>query len=193
MIAFTRGENFKSMDKYKTIYADPPWGMFGGGKIKRGADRHYSLMKTRDIMRLPVTELAEKDCHLYLWAVNTMLIDALKVMEAWGFRYLTTITWAKDRMGLGQYFRGQTEHLLFGVRGRLPYKLDSKGKRCQGVTIINAPRTKHSEKPEEAREMIEKVSYPPYIELFARRASPNWDHWGNELKDTSQSFNKEGG
>ena len=30
------------------------------------------------------------------------------------------------------------------------------------------------------REMIERVSYGPRIELFAREAFSGWDLWGNE-------------
>ena len=69
-----------------------------------------------------VHDLAEDNAHLYLWATNNFLPDALEVMKAWGFRYVTMITWMKDRIGLGQYFRGLTEHCLFGIRGKLPYK-----------------------------------------------------------------------
>ncbi len=164
---------------YRTIYADPPWMERGGGKIKRGADRHYPLMATRDIAALPVHTLAHPDgCHLYLWTTNNFLPDALAVMGAWGFEYITTITWIKDRQGLGQYYRGLTEHCLFGTtKRRLPYKV-LDGKRQQGVTGFYAPKGAHSEKPEEMRRMIERVSYGPRIELFARGQYPGWDAWG---------------
>jgi len=165
--------------KYKTIYADPPWPERGGGKIKRGADRHYELMTVKEIISLPVFELAEENCHLYLWATNNYLPAALEVMRAWGFVYKTCITWGKDKFGLGQYYRGQTEHCLFGVRGSLPYKV-ADGKRQQGKTLILAPRLEHSRKPDKMREMIERVSYPPYIELFAREQPLGWDVWGKE-------------
>jgi N6-adenosine-specific RNA methylase IME4 len=167
--------------KYKTIYADPPWPERGGGKIKRGADRHYPLMRIEDIAALPVMDLADPEgCHLYLWTTNNYLPAALEVMAAWGFRYITTITWTKDRAGLGQYFRGLTEHCLFGVRGKVPYKIID-GKRQQGTTGFYAPKGRHSQKPEEMRQMIEKVSYGPRIELFARQIAPGWDAWGNEI------------
>ena len=166
--------------KYKTIYADPPWLERGGGKIKRGADRHYPLMKTADIMALPVKDLAEDNCHLYLWVTNNFLEDGLKVMDAWGFDYKTIITWGKDKMGLGQYFRGMTEQCLFGVKGVLPYKVID-GKRQQGKTVIYAPKTIHSQKPVEMYSMIEKVSYSPYIELFARNTRDGFDSWGNQI------------
>ena len=192
--------------KFKTIYADPPWSEVGGGKIVRGAQRHYPLMKTEEIIRLrvdgvPVSELAEPNAHLYLWTTNNFLPDALQVMEAWRFDYKTCITWVKgkatlvgndeffqpDRFGLGQYFRGITEHLLFGVRGNLPYRTREDGKRAQGKTLIYAPRTEHSAKPEEARQMIEIVSPRPYIELFARKSSQGWYAWGDETSCTERS------
>lgn len=183
------------MNKYKTIYADPPWMESGGGKIKRGADRHYPLMKTKDIIALPVQEIADNNCHLYLWVTNNFLEDGLAVMKAWGFTYKTKITWIKGELlddegktfkfenaGLGQYFRGLDEICLFGVKGSLPYKtLD--GKRQQGKTVIVAPRGKHSEKPKVMYDIIEKVSHAPYIELFARNKRDGWDIWGNELQN----------
>lgn len=181
--------------KYKTIYADPPWPERGGGKIKRGADRHYPLMRIEDIAALPVTDLADPEgCHLYLWTTNNYLPAGLEVIKSWGFRYITTITWIKDRMGLGQYFRGMTEHCLFAVRGKLPYKIVA-GKRQQGETGFFAPKGRHSEKPEKMRQMIERVSYEPRIELFARQTTPGWDAWGNEvskLDDGQQTLFEKG-
>lgn len=178
-----RVDIYTTENTYKTIYADPPWFEQGGGKIKRGADRHYPLMKTEEIVALPVHSLIHPDgCHLYLWATNNHLQDAFWVMREWGFQYVTMITWMKDRQGLGQYFRGVTEHCLFGVTPkRLPYKLRGDGKRAQGVTGFYAPKTIHSEKPEEMRKMIEDVSYAPRIELFARKEVYGWDCWGNEV------------
>ena len=165
---------------YQTVYADPPWPEYGGGKIKRGADQHYPLMKVSEIVALPVKELAANNSHLYLWVTNNYLPSGLEVMKAWGFRYITAITWLKYRMGLGQYYRGITEHCLFGVRGNLPYKFTEEGMRAQGVTGFEASAEEHSVKPGKMRVMIEKVSYPPRIELFARRRSYGWDTWGNE-------------
>ena len=172
--------------KYKTIYADPPWMERGGGKIQRGADRHYPLMKTRDIMALPVRDLIHPEgCHLYLWTTNNVLPDALKVLEAWGFEYVTLITWMKDRQGLGQYYRGMTEHCIFArTKKKLPYRLED-GKRQQGVTGFYEAKRQHSEKPETMRQMIERVSYAPRIELFARDQHPGWDVWGNEVDGIS--------
>ena len=177
-----RVDIFNTDRKYSVIYADPPWSERGGGKIKRGADRHYPLMKTKDIAALPIKDLVSDDgAHLYLWVTNNHLKDGLDVLKAWGFEYVTIITWIKDKIGLGQYFRGNTEHCLFGVtKIRLPYNFIN-GKRAQGVTGFYAKRGKHSEKPEHMRMMIEKVSSGGKIELFARKHADGWDCWGNEV------------
>lgn len=179
--------------KYNIIYADPPWHESGGGKIKRGADRHYPLMKTKEIVALRVNKITARNAHLYLWVTNNFFPDGLEVMKAWGFSYKTTITWVKDKIGLGQYFRGQTEHCLFGVRGMLPYKVID-GERQQGKTALHAPRTKHSRKPPEMRKMIEKVSDRDgfnKIELFARqKKTKGWDVWGDEVEVTATKETK---
>jgi len=169
-------------DAFNTILADPPWPEFGGGKIRRGANRHYSLMSVEEIkaLRREVQRVAGANCHLYLWVTNNYLPSGLEVMAAWGFTYKTTVTWVKDRFGLGQYFRGMSEHLLFGVRGMLPYRTREDGKRAQGVTVIQAPRQEHSQKPEESARMIELVSHPPYLEMFARHPRPGWETWGDQ-------------
>lgn len=168
---------------------DPPWNERGGGVIKRGADRHYPLMKTDDIITLLRTNILpqlDQDCHMYLWVTNNFFKDGFKVIEALGFRYITCITWMKDRMGIGQYFRGQTEHCLFAVKGKVPYKIVD-GKRQQGVTGFMDKRTEHSKKPEFMFGMVERVSYPPYLEVFARKKRPGWDVWGNEVEKEVQT------
>jgi N6-adenosine-specific RNA methylase IME4 len=162
--------------KYRTIYADPPWNEVGGGKIKRGADRHYSLMKTADIKMLPVQDIADDECWLYMWVTNNYLKDGLDVMEHWGFRYITNIVWAKTSFGLGYYFRGQHEICLFGVQGKLKPQVRNES------TLILKPKDKHSKKPTEFYDKIENVSHGPYIELFARDTRDGWDSWGNEVE-----------
>lgn len=173
---------YNTTKKYKTIYLDPPWQESGGGKIKRGADRHYSLMKLKDIQALPIKDLVDEDgCHLYMWVTNNFLEKGLSLLKEWGFSYVTLITWNKDRIGLGQYYRGLTEHCIFATTSkRLPYKAED-GKRCQGKTGFYESKTIHSRKPETMRKMIECVSYEPRIELFARHQFESWDCWGNEI------------
>lgn len=173
----------KSEQWFKTIVADPPWYEKGGGKIKRGADRHYDLMKTRDIIPLMQTVLFKhqpdpEGAHLYLWVTNNFLRDGLEVMDALGFRYVTKRTWAKPRFGLGYYFRGQTEDCLFGVMGKLPPKSKSM------TTLVGkglVKRGRHSAKPQIFYDEIERVSPGPRLEIFARQPRDGWTVWGNEV------------
>lgn len=183
------GNLFARPDRFNTVLADPPWMERGGGQVKRGADRHYPLMSTRDICGLPVSEFAYDDAHLYLWVTNNFLMDGLEVMSAWGFRYVTNLCWGKVRdgrvqQGLGQYFRGAHELLLFGVRGSVPYRTTADGKRAQHPTLVLEPRGEHSAKPDVFHRIIEKVSPGPYLELFARREVTGWARWGNEVQSS---------
>ncbi|WP_447589544.1 MT-A70 family methyltransferase [Microbacterium lacticum] len=159
--------------KFRTILADPPWDI--GQKGHLGAQAHYNLMTLERIKEMPIADLAEDDAHLYLWAINGGLREALDVMEAWGFTYRSPLTWIKPRLGLGNYLRNQTEHLLFGTRGRAPVKFRGQG------TWMYAPLQDHSHKPEEQYAVIQRLSDGPFIELFARRRQPGWHAWGNEV------------
>jgi len=176
------------MCMYKTILIDPPWNERGAGKIKRGADRHYKLLKTDDIIDTILNcEKFTPDksgCHLYLWVTNNFLQDGLRVMSEIGFRYITNLVWVKDKMGLGQYFRGQHELCLFGVMGKL------KTLRSDYSTVIKDKRKKHSQKPDIMYSIIEDVSPPPRLELFARNRREGWDCWGDSIPEDSQAILK---
>lgn len=102
---------------YRCTLLDPPWLERGGGKVKRGADRHYPLLKTDEIIEVvrasPAWHPDPSGAHLHLWVTNNFLPDGLRVIAALGFRYVTKSTWVKaGRIGLGQYMRGLTEDLL---------------------------------------------------------------------------------
>lgn len=179
------------MELARVVLADPPWKLAGGKSGKSGwsssasPDAHYSLMTTEEICQLNVQPLIAKDAFLFLWVVNGMLPDGLSVMRRWGFRYVNNLCWRKTTgYGLGQYIRTDHELCLFGVRGRPGYRRDAAGKRVQVRSIIEAPRGKHSEKPEEIYRRIEKISQGPYLELFARKSQPGWECWGNEVQST---------
>lgn len=170
--------------RFPTISLDPPWPERGGGKIKRGADRHYPLLA---VEKMPAVILASgvylpaANAHMYMWATSNYLMRAGWLMSQIGFRYVACVPWIKDRAGLGQYFRGRAEFLLFGVRGK-GFEVRTDARDIQG--LIEAPRGRHSAKPVEAYELIERRSRGPYLELFARRevARDGWTHWGNEAQ-----------
>ncbi|MFK0249738.1 MT-A70 family methyltransferase [Amycolatopsis azurea] len=163
------------MKRYRAILADPPW----GGPNQRGGygvDRHYPLMSLKEITALPVERLAADSSHIWLWTTTSDWHWQIRVMEAWGFSYRSAVTWTKPRLGMGQYLRSATEHLLFGVRGKAPIAFRSQ------PTWLFAAVQEHSHKPEEAYAIVERCSPGPYLELFARRKRPGWDVWGNEVE-----------
>ncbi len=166
----------------RTIVIDPPWMEKGGGKTKRGADKHYPLLSTPEIIRTvlqgPFAEYEiAKDAHMYLWATNNFLPDGLKVMDSLGFRYITNIVWMKNRMGLGQYFRGKHELCLFGVTGRgFGSRTDDRGV----PSAILADTTGHSRKPGLFYDTVERRSFGPYLDVFSRLQRNGWSTWGNE-------------
>jgi N6-adenosine-specific RNA methylase IME4 len=168
---------------YQVILLDPPWNETGGGKVKRGADRHYPLMKTRDIKALlvdgwDIPGQAADDSACFLWVTNNFLPDGLEVMDALGFRYVTNLVWTKDRFGLGYYFRGQHELCLFGVKGKLG-RARATHSTWLGQDAI--ARRKHSQKPDELHAIIESLYDGPYLECFARSPRDGWDALGNEV------------
>lgn len=203
---------------YKTIMIDPPWHEKGASRTKRGADKHYPLLKTEDIIRT-IKESGvftpNQKCHLYLWVTNNFLPDGLRVISELGFRYITNIVWVKDKFGLGYYFRGQHELCLFAVKGHLPpqhkifnnnywtmrrRKKSEDGGRTQWsgatqkacvktpITVIHEKRRKHSQKPLKMYRLIETVSPPPRLEMFARERRQGWDVWGSEVPSLEQTL-----
>jgi len=111
-------------------------------------------------------------------------------MKKLGFRYITNRVWVKDKVGLGQYFRGQHEILLFGVKGHPPFKnkVTNNRSKCNISTLIRGKRTKHSKKPSCVYVDIENTSFSPFLEVFAREHREGWDVWGKEVPDTFQKL-----
>lgn len=172
------------MKQFRCILADPPWNERGGGKIKRGADRHYKTQKTWKIIeimiRAPVWN-PHDDSLLWMWATNNFLEDGFFVMKALGFRYVTNFVWAKDRYGTGQRSRGQHELMLLGVRGRVPVPEPEKRQSTLIGGKVLPREPEHSRKPEEAHELIEKCCRGPRVEMFARQPRRGWTVWGDEV------------
>jgi N6-adenosine-specific RNA methylase IME4 len=177
---------------YGAILADPPWSFDVWSKDAgngRSAESHYSTMSMRQIARLPVDELAAKDCVLFMWACWPSIADALKIIDAWGFTYKTCgFDWMKAdntqpnffqddlpaQLGMGYWTRANTEPCLLAVRGK-PKRLNADVR----MGII-APRREHSRKPEGVHSRVERLVAGPYLELFARAPRTGWDVWGNQ-------------
>ncbi len=159
--------------KYRCIYADPPWQY---NRSPRGAAaHHYRTMPLDEIMALPVKKLAAADCQLHLWVPNSFLFEASSIMDAWGFEFKSVFVWLKPTIGTGHYWRVATEFLLFGIKGDAPFR-----DRAQPNWMC-LDRGAHSDKPDQVREMVERVSDGPRLELFGRRAQVNWTVFGDEI------------
>ena len=168
---------------YKTIVADPPWlpemaiinsPASGIGAPKASPQRHYSTMTVEEICSLNV--LSADKAHLYLWCLPQHIDWGYQVARAWGFKPIQTLTWCKPGLGAGR-FQCNTEHILVCRKG------DRKDNAFQmtGGTWFKWARGKHSEKPEEFFNLVEKCSPGPYLELFSRKKREGWSVWGNEV------------
>jgi len=169
---------------YNLIYADPPWS-YRDRAGRRGAAAHYSTMTVGEIAALPIAQLAAPDCLLAMWWVAPMPLEALLVIEAWGFRLKTMkgFTWHKttrhghSHFGMGHWTRANTEDCLFATRGK-PLRRDA------GISqFVSAPRLEpHSSKPKEIRDLLVRlVGDVPRLELFARERTEGWKAWGQEV------------
>ena len=160
---------------FQTIVIDPAWDYAEEGdndQFGRGRP-DYCLMPIEEIEALPIDRISDKNCHLYIWVTNRSLPKSFHLMDKWGFRYVTCLTWIKPHYGVGNYFRGQTEHILFGVKGSQPLKRHDVG------TWFEAPRgERHSAKPDEFYSLVESCSHAPYIDIFGRRDREGWSVWG---------------
>lgn len=165
--------------RYPIIYADPPWRYEHPpiGASNRSIENQYPTMTLKEICALPVADLATEHAMLYLWATSPKLPECFEVIKAWGFTYRTSFVWVKDKWGMGYYCRNQHELLLVCKRGDMP--TPEAGGHISSV--IQAPRTEHSVKPERAYEILEEC-WPdlPKLELFCRQPREGWAAWGNQ-------------
>jgi N6-adenosine-specific RNA methylase IME4/ParB-like chromosome segregation protein Spo0J len=166
---------------FELLYADPPW-QLGGADSDRAPENHYPTLPLAEIEALVLP--AAEDAVLFLWAVSSLLPEALAVMHAWGFAYRTSLVWVKDKIGLGAWVRHRHELLLVGRKGSFP--APDPGDRPDSV--IEAARRRHSQKPACVYELLEQM-YPraSKLELFARSRRPGWSGWGNQLPPVSSA------
>lgn len=181
---------------YATIVADPPWSYNASVKELRSggrggqAEHQYSTMTNAEIAALPVVDIVADQAHLYLWVTVPRLfgerngsreIGPVEIAEAWGFEFKTMLTWVKttkaggvDHGGMGWYFRGATEHVIFATRGGLGVPTE-----LRVPNVVMAPKTGHSVKPGAFVDLVQRCSPAPYVELFSRRPQLGWDSWGH--------------
>lgn len=180
--------------KYGAILADPPWSFKSWSdkgknrapdamvRQKGLAERQYKTMRLEDISLLPVRSAAAENCVLFLWAVDCMLPEALRLGATWGFKFKTVaFTWTKTKnggghhIGLGYWTRGNPEQCLLFTKGK------PKRKSAAVRQLIEAPRREHSRKPDETHARVEALVDGPYLEMFARQRREGWDAWGDEV------------
>ena len=172
--------------KYNIIYADPPWHFqnWNNDKAQTNPIHHYPTMTMKEIKELPVGDIADKDCILFMWVIDSMLPEALEVIKRWGFKYKTVaFTWIKENKksdgyftGMGYWTRCNPEQCLLATKGK-PKRLSKSVRQLTINKIQN-----HSKKPDCVRnKIIELCGDLPKIELFARQRVKGWDCWGNEV------------
>ncbi len=167
------------LNHYQTIVVDPPWDIseMGDNEPFARSEPTYKSMTIEEIMNEHIEQYAKKNCHLYLWGINRMIFSPETIIEAWGFRYVTLLTWCKETIGMGNYYRNNTEHIFFCVKGKLPILRNDLG------TWFKWPRGSggHSSKPDEFYKLIETCSPGPRLDYFARTERIGWDVYGEEL------------
>jgi N6-adenosine-specific RNA methylase IME4 len=173
-------------DKYRVIYADPPWEyatpQHSREEQKTTLDSHYPSLPLDKICGLPVGELTQEDAVLFLWATSPLILDAFQVIEAWGFTYKASFIWDKVKHNVGHYNSVRHEFLFIATKGSCLPDKKPDGEPVLIDSVQSIERTEHSAKPQEFRNIIDQL-YPAgkRIELFARSTYPGWDTWGNEV------------
>lgn len=185
--------------KYNIIYADPPWEVkrvrgiknntssrSGVGYYERmqllpdkGKNPDFPTMSIKEIVELPVKDLAEDNAVLYLWTINKYLEETYSIARAWGFKPSCLLHWVKKPRGilLAGAFAPNVEYLMYCRRGGL-----KTIKKLNTRWFLQPRINRHSEKPKFFRELITQVHGDlPRIELFSRHETSGWDVWGDEI------------
>jgi len=172
--------------KYQIIYADPPWSYKDKALAgNRGAGCKYDVMDSTNIAELPIADIADKDCALFMWVTYPKLNECFYVMDKWGFDYKTcAFTWVKRNkkaptwfMGMGRWTRANAEICLLATKGK-PQRINAGVRQ-----IVDEPIESHSKKPDVVRDrIIDLMGDLPRVELFARQSTQGWDVFGNEVE-----------
>jgi len=179
------------LKKYRIILADPPWPynsrrmVMENGKTIIGIEDEYQTIGMDEMCNLPIQDICDKNCLLYLWATGPKMKEAFRLMDSWGFKYVTmAFVWDKRIPNPGYYSCSQIEYVMVGKKGKCPKRIKTNTRQ-----LYTKPRTKHSKKPEAIQDMIDNHWEDcEKLELFARRYRPGWDCLGLELNGTIQDF-----
>ena len=176
---------------FDIILADPPWSYRNDGRSLEGiASAQYKTVPFRDLCLLPVPDIAAPNSILFLWCTWPKLNEGMELMETWGFKHKTGLPWVKTYdgerpvFGVGYWFRGASEPLLVGTRGKVPAPPRGSRIGLLGDMVLKAPRGRHSQKPPDVYDLAEEVSAHlgnHRLELFARDMRPGWTMWGKAI------------
>jgi len=179
------------MAQFQTIILDPPWPY--DRKAGQGvANKQYSLMTWRDLhaLRPLLHAVAAPDCAIFLWTTAPLLLETTDAVRVWGFRYITkAFCWVKTQrdgaifFGIGSYTASNTEDVWLlsnGTPKRRTADVSQVVPTLETEGVV-APMGRHSRKPEDVQDRIERLFPGPYLEVFARRRRPGWTCIGNEL------------
>jgi N6-adenosine-specific RNA methylase IME4 len=201
------GSDIMREGPYTVVYADPAWAYRKTALVNRGkaraVEKEYPTMQPEEISALPVEGITAMNAVLFMWATGPKMPIALDVMKAWGFTYRTVaFVWikltkdgSKPAFGMGFYTRANAEYVIVGTRGKGRPRLDA-GVRQVVVDVYDGPEDeqvatvpgRHSQKPDEVRQRIERLYAGPRIELFAREKVRDWMVWGNQAPSTNLSL-----
>jgi N6-adenosine-specific RNA methylase IME4 len=176
-------------NRYGVVIADPPWPYQNFSERKQGAAAaEYDSMTIDQLCAMPVADLTLQDSILFLWGTWPKLPEAVKLLQAWGFDYVTGFPWVKLTKkgngvdyGVGFWVRGCSEYVLIGRRGNV------SPPRLEGFLGLLSPNLKHSRKPQDLYHIAETLP-GPYLEIFSRRSRRGWDSYGNEVMDMSSGL-----
>lgn len=184
IIGDARNLDLSSFGQYGVIVADPPWDYhltIGEGTVAE----HYPTMADMEIAAMPIDKVSLENCALFLWGTWPKLPEALMVLKAWGFDYVTGFPWIKMtggmeiNYGVGYWVRGCSECVFIGRKGHV------SPPRQKGFLGLLSPNVQHSRKPDSIHEIAEALP-GPYLELFGRRRREGWDTFGNNLEPSSK-------
>lgn len=145
------------------------------------ANFKYPTVKTKNLKKIPLTEIANDDCLLFMWVTNPHLSQGIELGKEWGFEYRTVaFVWDKMVHNPGQYTMSYVELCLVFKKGKIPTPRGARNIK----QLVRVPRGKHSEKPLKVLRGIEKM-FPTQkkIELFARHKPEGWDVWGLDVRE----------
>jgi N6-adenosine-specific RNA methylase IME4 len=168
---------------FRVIAIDPPWQYSRADDLTHRARNPYPDMTLDAIKALPVADLAHTDCILWLWTTNAFIWEARECLDAWGFEKKTILTWVKDKMGIGDWLRGRSEHCLMAVKGKPLVDLTNQ------TTVITGPLREHSRKPDAFYALVESLCPGNKLEMFQLEPRENWQGWGARHESRSATVN----